>query len=189
MQEWNIPADLLCFHSKYFRSALQGEFAEAKTKRVELLNEKPEAFKLVVEWLYTHEIKASGRNANGFTSIDSEEPGFSTLLDTWMLADYLDLPKLQNFIMKMKNERVKHHQDVPIEEVNRVYPVCFDSPFSDWILDACLFAIPQNYDMADYFSDALDRSLLQEHIFKRLVFDIFVGLKEVILDENHLVKE
>lgn len=189
MQEWNIPMDLLCFHSKYFRSALQGGFAEAKAKRVELLNEKPEAFELVVEWLYTHEIKAPVRNAENSLSIDDEEPRFGRLLDTWMLADYLDLPKLQNFIMKMMNERVKHHQDVPIEEVNRVYPVCFDSPHSDWILDVCVFAIPQNYDMVDYFSDAPDRSLLQEHIFKRLVFDINGGPEEVILDENHLVKE
>jgi hypothetical protein len=86
-KEWRIPTDLLCFHSGYFRSALKGGFAEAEAQRVELLDEKPESFKLVVEWLYTHEIKVSGRSTN--TNFYCEQPEFDTLLDTWMLANYL----------------------------------------------------------------------------------------------------
>lgn len=113
MREWNIPMDLLCFHSNYFKSALQGEFAEAQTKRVELLDEKPEAFALVVEWLYTHGIKVSGRGVG--KGVYREEPNFGTLLEAWTLADYLHLPKLQNIIMKIMDERVTIHKEVPVE--------------------------------------------------------------------------
>jgi len=49
---WTLYESLLCEHSEFFRKALEGEFKEAKEKKVNLPKDKPEVFELFVQWLY-----------------------------------------------------------------------------------------------------------------------------------------
>lgn len=185
MQEWKIPMDLLCVYSSYFKSALQGEFTEAKTMRVELVDENPETFALVVEWLYTHKIEVSGRGVG--KSIYCEEPNFGTLLDTWMLADYLQLPKLQNIIMRLMDERVTYYKELPVGDANRAYQRCVGSKLSTWILNTYVWVIPQRKELVDYFTEISDFELLKE-ILKELVPDVPKRTK-FLLNDKYLVRE
>ncbi|KFZ04445.1 hypothetical protein V502_10145 [Pseudogymnoascus sp. VKM F-4520 (FW-2644)] len=186
-QQWSIPMDLLCFHSGYFRSTLKGGFAEGKSKTVELLNAKPEAFELIVEWLYTHEIKTSGRDNP--SDIYTEKPNIATLLEAWMLADYLQLRKLQNTIMKLMDERMTHYGEVPVEEFNRAYQDYTDPHLRAWILDAYVWAIPDDNELVDYFDEQSDFELLQD-ILRQMLRGVLTGAKErFVLNEDHLVPE
>ncbi|KFY63698.1 hypothetical protein V496_03765 [Pseudogymnoascus sp. VKM F-4515 (FW-2607)] len=115
-KEWKIPTDLLCFHSDYFRSALKGGFAETKAKRVELLDQKPAAFELVVEWLYTHVVGAR----LPYESYDEQDTRLGKLLDTWLLAEYLQMPRLRNIIIRSMSDQVTEKDYVPVTEFNRV---------------------------------------------------------------------
>lgn len=183
-KEWRIPTDLLCYHSGYFRSALKGEFAEAQIRRVELLDENPEAFALVVEWLYTHKIQVTDRAL--VKSIYGEEPSFDTLLKTWVLADYLQLPKLQNIVMKVMDDRVAFHKEVPIADVSRAYHG-FDTKLNKWILDICVWVILHKNETVDYFTQISDLELLKD-IMKKLLGEMSAK-KKFVLDSNYLVTE
>lgn len=187
MQEWNIPVDLLCFHSSYFKSKLQGKFAEAKNKRVELLREKPEAFGLVVEWLYTHGLKVSSRNEKANTDMYCEELGFGTLLDTWTLADKLDLPELQNIIMKIMDKRVTYHQLIPIAEVAILYEDYEPTKLSQWILYSCVWVVSQDMDTIGCFTKGSELELLKDILKEVLLYG--PAKKKFVLDDDYLVPE
>jgi hypothetical protein len=182
-KEWRIPTDLLCYHSGYFRSALKGEFAESQIRRVELRDEKPEAFALVVEWLYTHKIELNDAQR---WNMYMEEPSFNTLLKTWVLADYLQLPKLQNIIMKVMDDRVTFHKEVPIADVSRAYQG-FDTKLNKWILDICVWVILHKNETVDYFTEISDLELLKD-IMRKLLGEMSAK-KKFVLDSNYLVTE
>ena len=179
--------DLLCFHSGYFRCALEGGFAEGKSKIVGLLDAKPEAFELIVEWLYTHEIKTSGRH--NLSDIYTEKPNIATVLEAWMLADYLQMRELQNTIMKLMDERVTYYKEVPVGEFNRAYQACLNPYLREWILSSYVWAIPEDNELVDLFDAQSDFELLQD-IFKEMLLDVLTRTKErFVLGEDHLVPE
>lgn len=59
-KEYYVHHDLVCDRSSYFRAALQGQFQEAQTNRIEFPEEAEATLELFIRWLYgsTHE-KAS----------------------------------------------------------------------------------------------------------------------------------
>ncbi|OBT71523.1 hypothetical protein VF21_09686 [Pseudogymnoascus sp. 05NY08] len=151
-KKWTIPTDLLCFHSGYFRSALKGGFAEAKTKTVELLEEQPAAFELVVEWLYTHAIGARLPNE------DEEEQSakIGRLLDTWVLSEYLQMPKLQNIIIRLMSDQLTRLEAIPIEEFDRVCGVVSsNSPLYTWMGKYAIWVLS---DDDCFYDDCIEKS-------------------------------
>ncbi|KFX92978.1 hypothetical protein V490_05062 [Pseudogymnoascus sp. VKM F-3557] len=183
MQEWIIPVDLLCFHSPYFNSVLQGGLWKEENMTVELVDEDPETFELIVEWLYTHEIKTSNRDN---LSIHTEEPSFWILLNAWMLADFLEMRKLQNVIMKLMHERVSFYNDVPLGEFSDAYHDYDNVYLRAWIIDAFVWAIRTDNELID----AIDPShfeLLQAIFSEFLRGDATTEIFN--LDDTHLVKE
>ncbi|KFZ15744.1 hypothetical protein V502_05435 [Pseudogymnoascus sp. VKM F-4520 (FW-2644)] len=154
-KKWRIPTDLLCFHSGYFRSALKGEFAEAKAETVELLEAEPAAFELVVEWLYTHGVGAR------LPCEDWEEQfaKITKLLDTWVLADYLRIPRLQNTIIRSMSDQMTEMPNIPFKEFNRVCKIVgSDSPLWIWMGECAVWILP-GYD--DFYEECIDESAVQ----------------------------
>ncbi|KFZ04807.1 hypothetical protein V501_08964 [Pseudogymnoascus sp. VKM F-4519 (FW-2642)] len=146
-KEWRIPSDILCFHSAYFKAALRGSFLGGKEQKVEFQDENPAAFEVVVEWLYTHAIKEY-RPDEGYDFGD--EPSFARLLDTWVLADYLQMPKVQNAVMNMLNDRVSSRQITLIVEFTRIYDMVADnSRLKIWMADTCAWSSCHYNDLFD----------------------------------------
>ncbi|KFY18008.1 hypothetical protein V492_00212 [Pseudogymnoascus sp. VKM F-4246] len=187
-KEWKIPVDLLCFHSSYFRSALKVEFAGGKPNAVDLPAEKPEAFGLVVESLYTHQIKVADRIKGA--NISHERPSFGTLLDTWILADYLDLPRLQNLLLKIMDERATYHMEVPINEVSKAY-MCTeeDLGLGRWIVDVLRWIIPQNHELLECFDETPDLELLKVIFLDTLQRHHVSAREKFELNDNHFIPE
>ncbi|KAL5345083.1 hypothetical protein ACLOAV_010037 [Pseudogymnoascus australis] len=153
-KEWSIPTDLLCFHSAYFRRALRGKFAEAEEQKVELRDTEPLIFELVVEWLYTHSI---GMHLS-YKTVTDMNVSFGKLLDAWLLADYLQITKLQNVLIRSMSCRVTELRYVPVKELNRVQGILGGrSPLYDWIMDVCAWGAGV-YD--EFITDCLDESAL-----------------------------
>lgn len=53
---YSIPQALLCHYSKFFDRAFNGYFKESIEKYIELPEETPEEFELLLQWIYTKEI-------------------------------------------------------------------------------------------------------------------------------------
>lgn len=86
-----VHKNFICFHSPYFNAAFNGE---SQTLDLEVDDASPDAFAIFVNWLYTQRIED--------TSKDSVR--VSTLLELWILAGRLLIPKLQNATLRMLDE-------------------------------------------------------------------------------------
>ncbi|OBT49311.1 hypothetical protein VE00_00406 [Pseudogymnoascus sp. WSF 3629] len=137
-KEWNISTDLLRVHSGYFRSALKGGFIEAQIRRVELLNEEPPTFELVVEWLFTHGIKERHPRPFVETKFDFLQPEFRKLFEAYILAEYLQMPALQNYLIKFMNDRVAKYEYVSESDFAWAFEqVGGQTPLGRWIVNCC----------------------------------------------------
>lgn len=76
-------------------------FQEGRTLSVTLEHTNVEAFGLFLEWLYTTQIVIRSPEPNeSFSDMCKRKVGFNkALVDLWILADYLQIPKLQNLII------------------------------------------------------------------------------------------
>jgi hypothetical protein len=98
-QSFGIHKDIICFHSPYFKAAFDGSFQEATTGETTLETTNAKIFGLLVEWLYTGTIKDKlirGMDLDQGKTRNRREPTFSGLVDLLLLAQYLQIPKLQN---------------------------------------------------------------------------------------------
>lgn len=122
--EFLIHKAFLCHYSPYFDRALNGQFIEGQTQAVDLPEENTEAFATFVDWVYTQKLDSEPTIGSG----DAATPmGFSDamtlLVRVWCLADYLQVPKLQNLAI---NALISHHSlfsngRCPVEQLPLVY--------------------------------------------------------------------
>ncbi|KFZ04808.1 hypothetical protein V501_08965 [Pseudogymnoascus sp. VKM F-4519 (FW-2642)] len=93
--------------------ALRGRFVEAEEQKVELPDIDSRTFKFIVEWLYSHIVRKPWA--------DTDDARTGLLLDAWVLADYLQMPRLQNAIMELMDTCIFEAVRIPIEEFQRVF--------------------------------------------------------------------
>jgi len=70
---------------------------------------QPEVFGLLVEWLYTQDIPethCTDENIEEHDRNEQELPSTAHLVNLWLLAEYLQIPKLQNKALNVLRERV-----------------------------------------------------------------------------------
>lgn len=99
-----IPGNLLCFHSKFFRMALNGGFKEAANYSVDLPEDEPKLFQVIVDWMYEH-----GKPLNildKHVAIHKKNPQYDGPLNCARelcalayMADKLDIERLQRSII------------------------------------------------------------------------------------------
>lgn len=184
-KEWKMPMSLLCFHSGYFQSALKGGFAEAKAKRVKLLDEKPATFEVVVNWLYTHDVGVRVQD-------DSWEEHCATigkLLDTWILAEYLQMPRLQNTIIRLMSDQITKMPNIPYKKFNRVCQIVGrDTPLYTW-MGECAVWVESMYD--GFYDECLEELALDilVNFCKKNKTGCFISGDECPINESCLVEE
>ena len=89
-QVFNVHEDLICARIPFFRAAFKGEFREAQEGQLKLPEEKPEAFRQVLKWVYSGQV--------GQIEPADLDSG-SALLEAYILANAWCLEELKNQII------------------------------------------------------------------------------------------
>jgi hypothetical protein len=133
---------------------------------VELSEEDPKAFELVVAWFYNGEVLEVVEDATMNTEVEDSlpendtttAPAFETLVRLWLLADYLLLPKLQNEVITILCRRglagCKTEKELLPE-------ICLKtqswSPLRRYLVDMCVWGGFQHAEiMYDVYGDSDD---------------------------------
>lgn len=89
-----IHKDFICYHSPFFSSAFTSDFREGPTQLTELDDIDPEAFAILVNWIYTSKVVDAKR----------QRPDLVTCAKVWVLGDQFLMRKLQNDTMRSIHE-------------------------------------------------------------------------------------
>lgn len=121
---WHLPKQLLVNASPFFAAALNGPFAEATSKLVNLPEDNTDAFALFIRWLYVGDIngkmfrseyKPSGDEVLGTWGDTSNSSAFlpstQVCLQACILGDKLGCPMFHNLAML---ELIERHKSVEI---------------------------------------------------------------------------
>lgn len=87
--EFKVYKDFLVYSSQFFNAAFNGNFTEADTQTMKLHDTNAKSFGLLVSYIYIGELE----NGGIITADD--------LLNLWMLADRVLMPKLQNHVLRI----------------------------------------------------------------------------------------
>ena len=90
-RHWCLHRNLLCHHSTYFKNHLPAD-GQQKGGRVELLDDDPRAFELLVKWLY------QGRIEDVSTMPPEKKWEYADACQNlYLLCDKIELHQLKNF--------------------------------------------------------------------------------------------
>jgi hypothetical protein len=78
---FEVHKSILTQHSEFFRAALDGNFREAKEKAIDLKEDVPEIFRILIVWLYTRKLAESMTKGTG-GSASNEAVGSNTAATT-----------------------------------------------------------------------------------------------------------
>jgi len=96
---WNLPKDLLAYHSTFFAGALNGSFLEADLKTIELQDEDPSVFEFFIQWLYTGKAYFTDLCLSPEARDNADGRYTSILVRAWVLADKLGCLAFRDFVM------------------------------------------------------------------------------------------
>lgn len=104
-QRFTIHKDFACHYSPVLRAAFNGPFIEGQTQEYRFQDTTEGAVHQLANWLYTQKVEITsfgpeGRFTKAEINRDLHEEENQTLIDTWLLAQRLLIPKLQNFIIR-----------------------------------------------------------------------------------------
>lgn len=113
-QQWSIHRNLLCHHSPYFEAEFLNN--EVPKQKLDLPDENPAGFELLVKWLY------QGRLDDMGNMTDEKKYDYSVACHKlYMLCDKFDLP-LKNEAIDRYRQGLREAQLVPdAEEINDIY--------------------------------------------------------------------
>ncbi|KAF2098275.1 hypothetical protein NA57DRAFT_57434 [Rhizodiscina lignyota] len=109
---FHVHAELLIAHSPFFKKALRNDSTEGKITTVELPDHLPATFAAICKWLYSDKI-----------DLDPETFTFAHIAHLWVLADKLQIPKLQNDAMRLAPLRYARlqHSNLRTTNIDWVY--------------------------------------------------------------------
>ena len=115
-RHWTLHRNLLCHHSTYFQEHV-GEDTKKKVAKLELLDSDPEAFELLVKWLY------QGRIEDVSTMTDDKKWDYAHACQKlYVLCDKISLPQLKNFAIDQFRKGCNQAGLVPgPEEMKPIY--------------------------------------------------------------------
>lgn len=90
-RHWSLHRNLLCHHSAFFQDHL-GDETKRKGCKLELLEDDPGAFELLVKWLYQGRIDDVSD-----MSVDKKWDYADACQKLYVLCDKINLPQLKNF--------------------------------------------------------------------------------------------
>lgn len=97
-------------HSPFFEAAMGRNWKEAKERLVLLPDHEPIAFRLYLQWIYTHRLAITFK----------DEPPFDALIDGYILGDYLEDGDFRDAMTDAILEMVVD-EGLPLSSIPRVY--------------------------------------------------------------------
>jgi hypothetical protein len=103
-----VHKEFACHASPVFDAAFNSNFIEGQTQTYKLDDTTPRAFRLLTQWIYLQkltmsQLKGGVENWNPEESSKDERRAiaheFMTLVELWVLADKLRIPRLQNLVI------------------------------------------------------------------------------------------
>jgi hypothetical protein len=128
---FSVHQGLICYHSAYFRGALQDQFTEGK-EGVATLPQEEDDFKVFMSWMYTGRFYDEGQKATLTDGTASR-----ALFSAYVFADKRGIPALKNAIIDMAIELEEEENVLPGSDVNYVWDNLPESDglrklFLDW---------------------------------------------------------
>ncbi|KAF4627803.1 hypothetical protein G7Y89_g10347 [Cudoniella acicularis] len=147
-----IHKNFICYYSLYFEAALNNNFVEGQTQEVQLDDVDHEVFNLFVTWIYGQKIRSS----------ESEKLDINIILNLWLLADRLLVPKLQNEAMNYLFSQNCDPKTMGTNTINSAYALTLKgSPLRLYIAEFSCTALSPDRAI---ISDELPRELLEDII-------------------------
>lgn len=113
---WCLHRDLLCYHTPYFQERSVGEGKQKNTK-IELLEEDPQAFELLVKWLYQGRLEDVSD-----MPLEKKWDYADACQKLYALCDKIDLPQLKNIAIDQFRKGCYEAGLVPgPEEIKPIY--------------------------------------------------------------------
>ncbi|PIA95006.1 hypothetical protein CB0940_08159 [Cercospora beticola] len=111
---FKVHKGVLCFYSGYFNACLNGDFVEARSGVVDLVEEDPDRFKDFVGWLYTRQLPVDH---------ESKDVGeqWRDVFRLWVFADKRQVPLLANRCINALRELNVVRWCAPTTELHFVY--------------------------------------------------------------------
>ncbi|TVY19578.1 hypothetical protein LARI1_G003407 [Lachnellula arida] len=156
-QEFLVYKEFICYYSPFFDAAFHGSFEEGATQSIDIVDVRPKAFGLFVNWLYTQNVVQDQDNA----------PPMINLVDLWLLGDRFLIPSLQNeTLVALDQDRVGTGRRIGF--YHRVYDNTVQgSPLRRYLAQTTATGFPQNVAI----------SYQHDHYPPELVFDMFNFLR------------
>lgn len=157
---------------------------ESHTQTVELDHANIEAFGLFVNWLYKQSLPiVHGSSENSA----ADKPSWSGLVYLWILADYLQIPALQNLVIdEMLSKFSRLCEQIPVELYSEIYNnTSSESALRKLLVDRCVWKGYADSDI--YLNRAIPRDMLN-NISRGLNFRLFspgVGTKSPLEDSSN----
>ncbi|KAK3696600.1 hypothetical protein LTR37_017853 [Vermiconidia calcicola] len=128
-KSFHMHKGILCFYSGYFKSALDGNFSEARTGVMHLPTEDSEVFEMFQYWAYQRRLCDPSQR-------DVEAISWLRLAQLWVFGDARQIPLLQNEVMDLHRKKVVELWQIPTGSVDHAYShTCVNSPLRRFILD------------------------------------------------------
>ncbi|KAI9704986.1 MAG: hypothetical protein M1836_006766 [Candelina mexicana] len=109
-QEFIVHKTPICFHSSFFQKACDGRWVEAAHVQVNLPEDDPAVFEVLVQWLYAQKIEEAIIN-DDFISTSL------MLVRLYLLADKLGIPRLKNISIDTFVEMFESKKLLPTEKI------------------------------------------------------------------------
>ncbi|KAL1642370.1 hypothetical protein SLS58_005444 [Diplodia intermedia] len=103
-QKYDIHKDLLCSSSPFFRKACNGNWKEARERRVELPEDTPECFDVYVQWLYSDQLFLKHEDEEN----DYEKIDWDLFLGVYLLGDKLLDRKFKEACVDIAFQSIDH---------------------------------------------------------------------------------
>lgn len=131
--EFAVHRGLICYHSGFFRGALQGHFLESGEKVVTLPAFEAPAFRTFMRWMYTSRLCDPGVSFNIEVAKEVRE-----MIDAYILADKRGIPGLKNAIIDLLIEANVECNHIPTLSVVQAWSSLPESDglrnlFLDWL--------------------------------------------------------
>ncbi|KAM3423554.1 hypothetical protein BST61_g981 [Cercospora zeina] len=118
-KHWNLHQNLLIHHSSFFELEFHvHEAFQGKANKLEILEDDPIGFELLVKWLYQGILEDSSR----FDGDAAKYEHAVACHKLWLLCDRFEMVKLKNLAMDQYRRCLNESQLVPdADEINDIY--------------------------------------------------------------------
>lgn len=167
-----VHKDYACHYSPVLKAALNSQFIEGQTQTYTLEDVEMSTGKLLIHWFYHQSFSVLNHDDWELSGTDEES---LALIQLWVLADKLLIPRLQNDILREIKRFQEDEAIIPITGLGYAYKHSSkDSVLRKFLLDLCAcYMDPKKYSTEpDYFPKEMLLELVEMYATKLDVDDV-----------------